>query len=92
VSGNSYRSSRQPSLSEAVAVVSFEMESVSPDRVADLLNTQFNIAVRPGLHCAFKAHEALGTVERGLVRVSFGYYNTLSEVEQLCRALEKIAG
>jgi cysteine desulfurase / selenocysteine lyase len=92
VAGNSYRNNHQPSFSETVAVVSFDLERMSADRVADLLNTQFNIAVRPGLHCAFKAHQVLGSVEQGLVRVSFGFYNTLEEVEQLCRALEKIAG
>lgn len=92
VAGNSFRDNRRPSLSEVVPVVSFQLKSMSPDRVTDLLNTQFNIAVRPGLHCAYKAHEALGTVEHGLVRVSFGYCNTFAEVESLCRALEKIVG
>lgn len=45
------------------------------------------ICVRAGLHCAPLAHQALGTPEWGAVRVSFGRYNTLSDVDALWKAL-----
>jgi cysteine desulfurase family protein len=72
-------------------IVSFSMRGITPDRVADLLNRNFDIAVRAGLHCAAVAHQTLGTVATGLVRVSFGPFNKQSEVGALLSALESIA-
>ncbi len=72
-------------------IVSFSMNGVTPDRVADLLNRNFDIAVRSGLHCAAVAHKTLGTVATGLVRVSFGPFNKETEVTALSSALESIA-
>ena len=45
------------------------------------------ICVRAGLHCAPLAHKALGTPDGGAVRVSFGRYNTRSDVDALWQAL-----
>jgi len=52
--------------------------------VADLLSTEYGIAVRAGLHCAAMAHPALGTLPGGLVRVSIGYFNTVDEGFSTC--------
>lgn len=73
------------------SVVSFEVDGVSSDQVAQILDDEFGMCVRIGLHCAPAAHEAIGTLEKGLVRASFGYYNTEEEVDQLCHALYSIA-
>lgn len=75
-----------------VATVSFVTEKVAPDMVASLLDSDYGIAVRPGLHCASAAHTALGTLETGAVRVSFGIYNTPADVDALCAALDRIGG
>jgi selenocysteine lyase/cysteine desulfurase len=75
---------------DAAPVVSFSMKDMSADRVADALDRDYGIAVRAGLHCAARAHEALGTSGQGLVRVSFGFFNTLEELSQLCQALEEL--
>lgn len=72
-------------------IVSFQMRGLTPDRVADLLDQEYGIAVRPGLHCAALAHNTLGTLASGLVRASFGPFNTDQEVDELCRSLERIA-
>lgn len=90
VVGNSFGNKRQVSQAEAAPVVSFLMDRLSPDRVADILSTEYSIAVRPGLHCASQAHDRLGTLQQGLVRVSFGFFNTHDQLSVLCDALEKI--
>jgi cysteine desulfurase family protein len=77
--------------SKRTAIVSFNVKGVSADRVADLLDRNWGIAVRAGLHCAAQAHKALGTSATGLVRASFGYFNTADEVDELCRALAIIS-
>lgn len=71
-------------------IVSFLIDGLTPERVADQLQRRANIAVRSGLHCAATAHKALGTETTGLVRASFGIFNTTSEVDLLCRTLEQI--
>lgn len=73
------------------STVSFVMPGIGSDVVAGLLDTEFGIAVRAGLHCAAAAHTSLGTLESGLVRASFGYFNTEDEVDELCTALRSIA-
>lgn len=76
---------------ERMPVVSLSMHGVAPSTVAHLLDTEDGIAVRSGLHCAAICHRSLGTLEHGLVRVSFGHANTQHEVDALCSALERIA-
>ena len=75
---------------EAVPIVSFNLKGLGADRVADMLDCQFGIAVRAGLHCAALAHKTLGTLNQGTVRASFGWFNTEDEVETLCDALASI--
>ncbi len=64
------------------------IDRLTPDRVAQYLDEDFGMATRPGLHCALLAHQTLGTVEQGLLRVSFGPSNTEDEVDSLLAALE----
>ncbi len=90
VAGKSYSEGKELSSFEAAPVVSFSLAGYSPDRVADILNLEYAIAVRPGLHCAAQAHQSLGTTSTGLVRVSFGFFNTTDELATLCDALQRI--
>ncbi len=74
----------------STAVVSFSVPGVPCDAVAQILDAEFGIAVRSGLHCAAFAHGALGTLSTGLVRASFGYFNTPEQVDFFCNALTAI--
>lgn len=60
----------------------------SGDIAEELLN--FSISTRAGGHCAPLMHEALGTVEQGAVRFSFGYFNTEEEVDKVIEILKNI--
>ncbi len=73
------------------SVVSFYVPGIGCDVIAQALDSEFGIAVRAGLHCAIVAHNALGSADIGLVRVSFGYFNTEEDVDTLCQALTTIA-
>ena len=61
---------------------------VTPDRVAQYLDEDFGMATRPGLHCALLAHQTLGTIDQGLLRVSFGQGNSEDDIDSLLAALE----
>lgn len=73
------------------SVVSFRVQGLDSSLVAEKLDREYEICVRSGLHCAASAHRTLGTLEGGLVRASFGYFNRLDEVEKLLEALGNIA-
>ncbi|MFR6055517.1 MAG: aminotransferase class V-fold PLP-dependent enzyme [Eubacteriales bacterium] len=72
-------------------IVSFALDAAPSAAVADVLSSEYDIAVRGGLHCAPLAHKALGTAENGLVRASFAPQNTLKEVAVFVKAVSRIA-
>ena len=78
-------------MSRRTGVVSLVVEGVDAGEVAAVLDQTFQIAVRPGLHCAPYIHRALGTFPDGTVRVSSGPFNTADEIDRLVTALKQIA-
>ncbi|WP_420832436.1 aminotransferase class V-fold PLP-dependent enzyme [Paenibacillus periandrae] len=72
-------------------IVSFTIHQTDSSEVAFILDQTFNIAVRAGYHCTPLAHEAAGTLERGAVRASVGYFTTGEEVDRLVAAVKEIA-
>ena len=59
--------------------------------VGTMLDQQYKIACRAGLHCAPDAHKTLGTYKQKLVRFSFSYFNDEREVDTAIRSLQEIA-
>ena len=76
---------------EQGAVVSLNIKDIDSSEVSYILDEEYDIAVRPGLHCAPLAHKTIGTLEQGAVRFSFGYFNTHDEIEYAIKALKEIA-
>jgi cysteine desulfurase/selenocysteine lyase len=78
---------------DRVATVSVGFTSTQADasRVAFLLDRDFGIMVRSGLHCAPAAHRTLGTFPAGTLRFSFGWFNTMSDAHDAASALAQIA-
>ncbi|GEM74025.1 cysteine desulfurase CsdA [Vibrio sagamiensis] len=68
------------------SVLTFVIDGVHHQDIATLLDQQ-DIAVRAGHHCAHPLMDALNV--KGTVRVSFGIYNTLEDVDKLIAAVEK---
>ncbi len=65
-------------------------DAISPQDLAAILDTSFNIAVRPGLHCAPYIHRALGTFPQGTIRLSPGAFNTPDDVQAFIDALSEV--
>ena len=76
---------------QSVAVVSINLENVSSSELAFILDDEYDICTRAGLHCAPLAHKTLGTLESAAVRFSFGYFNTEDEIEICLKALDMIS-
>lgn len=72
-------------------IVSLNLGELDSGAVADVLMTDYGIAVRSGAHCAPRMHAALGTTDQGAVRFSFGWFNTMEEVTAAAKAIEEIA-
>ncbi len=71
-------------------VVALNFRGMDSSEAAYILDSVFNIAVRPGLHCAPLAHETLGTLEQGAIRFSFGYSTTLEDVKAGIEAIKSM--
>jgi len=70
----------------ATAVVSFVCP-LAPSDLAFLLGERYGIAVRPGLHCAPRAHRTLGTLPAGTVRLAPGALTPPDAVDEVCAAV-----
>ena len=68
------------------AVVSFTVDHIHPHDIATLVNGK-NIAVRAGFHCCQPLMRRLAC-KGGVVRASFGIYNTTQDVDRLAEALQ----
>lgn len=73
-------------------VVSFNIEGMDSGQVSYMLDRQYDIATRAGLHCAPWAHKSIGTLRSGTVRASLGCFNTAGDVDSLINAVRGIAG
>jgi cysteine desulfurase family protein len=73
-----------------VGTLSFRSEVLPAADLGGILDQAFDIAIRPGLHCAPYIHRALGTFPDGLVRVSPGLFNTEADIDRLADALAEI--
>ena len=72
-------------------IVSLNIANLDSSEVADELAERFEIATRPGAHCAPRLHRALGTEDQGAVRFSWSYFNTEAETDAAAEAVRILA-
>ena len=77
-----------PEAKDRGGVISFELESVHPHDIGQVLDTH-GVAIRTGHHCAQPVMLALNVP--ATARASFYIYNTVGEVDQLAVALEEVS-
>lgn len=77
-------------LEDRAAVLSLDFEQIDNAEAAFILEQEYGIMTRVGLHCAPLAHKSLGTFPQGTVRVAFSSFNTLEEVDILVKALHSL--
>ncbi|MDD3269416.1 MAG: aminotransferase class V-fold PLP-dependent enzyme [Syntrophomonadaceae bacterium] len=74
-----------------MAAVAFNIKGMDCGDLSLMLDCEFGIANRSGLHCAPLAHETIGTLESGTCRLSPGYFNTEQDIVEVIRAVHEIA-
>ncbi len=73
-------------------IVSLNLNGKEPSEVGKVLDNEYDIAVRVGLHCSPQTHKTIGTFPKGTVRISLGLFNTTEHIDRLCEALCQITG
>lgn len=73
---------------DRVSTVGFNVKGYKSSDIVSLLDKN-EICTRGGIHCAILAHEALGTVEIGVVRVSLSSFNKKDEIDKLIKVLKE---
>ncbi|MGI6090855.1 MAG: aminotransferase class V-fold PLP-dependent enzyme [Saccharofermentanales bacterium] len=75
---------------DRLPLVSLNLQDISSTEVSTRLWQQYQIATRAGSHCAPRLHQHFATIDQGIVRFSFSYFNTEAEIEQGISALKNI--
>jgi cysteine desulfurase family protein len=78
-------------LDQRCGVISFNVAGMTCSEVGTLLDRDYEIMSRVGLHCAPGAHRTIGTFPTGTVRFGFGAFSTVEEVDRSLEAIREIA-
>jgi cysteine desulfurase family protein len=79
-------------LTNHIGILSFNIKGFEAANTGTLLDGDYHIAVRTGLHCAPLVHEQLGTAEiNGTVRIGIGPFNTQAHIEKTLTSIKEIA-
>lgn len=70
--------------------VSFTVKNYDPSQLGFLLDREYGICCRVGLHCAPEAHGTIGTLPEGTIRLSPGYFNTIEDIKKTLVAIRNI--
>ncbi|MDP4108391.1 MAG: aminotransferase class V-fold PLP-dependent enzyme [Bacillota bacterium] len=79
------------SMNRRAAIVSLNIKDYDSAVLSDALYETYEIATRPGAHCAPRLHQALYTTDQGAVRFSFSWFNTENEVDKAIQAVKELA-
>jgi cysteine desulfurase family protein len=71
------------------AAVSINSTRINNAELGYILDSEFGIMTRTGLHCAPLAHKTIGTFPEGTLRFSFGPFNEITDINYALDALNK---
>jgi cysteine desulfurase / selenocysteine lyase len=74
-----------------IGILSVNIEGSPCATVARLLDDEWGVMTRAGLHCAPAAHRSLGTAPDGTLRLSWGYDTTEEQIDIAAEALRTVA-
>jgi len=77
-------------VSDRTAVISLDFAGRDNAEITDMLDSDYGIMARCGLHCAPSAHKTLQTYPHGTVRFSFGYFNLSDEIDYIVQSIKDV--
>ena len=82
----------QEDLVDHISIFLFNVDGFEALNTGTMLDVDYNIASRTGLHCAPLVHEQIGTAEiHGAVRFGIGPFNTEEHIDSAIQAVKEIA-
>jgi selenocysteine lyase/cysteine desulfurase len=82
----------QDDLTNHIGIFLFNIDGLEALNTGTILDVDYNIACRTGLHCAPLVHEQLGTDKiHGAVRFGIGPFNTEEHIKTAVEAIKEIA-
>jgi selenocysteine lyase/cysteine desulfurase len=76
---------------DSVGILSLNIDGVPCATVARLLDDEWGVMTRAGLHCSPAAHRSLGTAPEGTIRFSWGNDTSDQEIDIAVEALRALA-
>lgn len=74
-------------LENRIGVVSVDFRDIDNGLAAFALEREYGILTRVGLQCSPRAHKTIGTWPQGTVRFSFGFCNTVEDIDAALHAV-----
>lgn len=82
----------QEDLTDHISILLFNVDGMDAQNTGTLMDVDYNIACRTGLHCAPLVHDHLGTTQiHGAVRFGIGPFNTEAHIQAAIQAVSEIA-
>ena len=89
---NSFQMTGPQVVENRVGVVSLISETAEPQVLASILDENFGIQIRAGLHCAPRIHACIGsTAAGGTLRFSPGPFTTVEQIDTTISAMQDLA-
>ncbi len=80
-----------PTVKSRCGVFSVRIDGLEPHQLSAILENEYGVLTRSGLHCAPGAHATIGsTPHGGATRFSFGPFLTTQDVKYACDALGQV--
>lgn len=73
---------------ERVSTIGINVKGYKSNEIVELLDKN-DICTRGGIHCTILTHEALGTKNKGVVRMSLSSFNNKNEIDTLINVLKE---
>lgn len=70
--------------------ISFNIDNIDTAELSFILDSDYGIKNRSGLHCAPLAHKSIGSFPSGTVRLSLSYFNNKSDIDYTINSISKI--
>lgn len=72
------------------STISINSSRIDNNELGFVLDSEYNIITRTGLHCAPLAHKTIGTYPNGTLRFSFGYFNDEKDISYILSCINLI--
>jgi cysteine desulfurase / selenocysteine lyase len=76
---------------EGVGILSLNIDGIPCATVGRLIDDEWHVMTRAGLHCSPAAHRSLGTAPDGTLRFSWGFDTTDEDIDVAIEALRTVA-